>query len=213
MTREAESQQRTAGRRPGRPRSAEAHQAILAATLEGLIEHGFAGLSMEGVAERAGVGKATIYRRWKSKSELVAEALASLRIEAPPPDEGSLKADMLALSRRQLGVIRAQPGFPRLAPRLLSESADDPEMHAIVRANLVDPLRGMIEELVRRAMKRGELRKNLDVERVVDLIHGPVIYRLLITGDVGQLTEDYPQSTLDILIPGLAPRPPKRSRG
>jgi hypothetical protein len=62
-------------------------------------------------------------------------------------------------------------------------------------------------------MKRGELRKNLDVERVVDLIHGPVIYRLLITGDVGQLTEDYPQSTLDILIPGLAPRPPKRSRG
>ena len=98
-------------------------QAIITATLQALMEHGFGGLSMERVAELAGVGKATIYRRWKGKAELVAEALGSLRLEEPPADEGSLKKDMLAFSRRQLAVVRAQPRFPRLAPLLLAGSA------------------------------------------------------------------------------------------
>jgi AcrR family transcriptional regulator len=214
MTREAERSEAAAGRRPGRPRSEEAHQAIIAATLQVLIEDGFAKLSMERVAEKAGVGKATIYRRWKSKAELVAEALSTLHLEQTPPDEGSLQGDMLAFAQRQIALVRAEPRFPRLAPRLLAESADDPELHTIVREHLVDPIRGMIAEIVRRAIKRGELRRNLDVERVVDLIHGPVIYRFLLSGaDVDALTEAYPQSVLDILLPGLTPRPQKRTRG
>jgi AcrR family transcriptional regulator len=209
----AESKERTAGRRPGRPRSAEAHQAILAATLQVLIDQGYAQMSMERVAERAGVGKATIYRRWKNKSELVAEALSNLRTEQAPPDEGSLRADVLELSKRQLGVMRAQPRFPRLGPRLLAESADDPELHGIVRGNLLDPIRSLIAELLERAIKRGEVRKDIDVERVVDLLHGPIIYRFLMSGaDMSAVTEDYAQSLLDILLPGLEPRP-KRSRG
>jgi AcrR family transcriptional regulator len=211
MTREVQRSETAAGRRPGRPRSQEAHQAIIAATLQALMEQGYSGLSMERVAEDAGVGKATIYRRWKGKAELVAEALGSLRLAEAPSDEGSLKKDMLALSRRQLAVVRAQPRFPRLAPLLLAESAENPELHALVRSGLVDPIRGMIAELVRRAMKRGEVRRNLDVETVVDLIHGPIIYRLLLAGaDPSALTEEYPQQVLDLLLPGLAPR---RTRG
>jgi AcrR family transcriptional regulator len=208
VTREAQTSQQAAGRRPGRPRSAEAHQAIIGAALEELLEHGFAGLSMERVAERAGVGKATIYRRWSSKSELVAELLTSMRTHEEPPDEGSMRADIRELSARQLAAVRAQPRFPRLAPRLLAESASDAELHAIVRENLVDPLRGILAELIERAIKRGEIRRDLDVQNVVDLIHGPIIYRFLLSvEDLGGLTEEYVQRNLDILIPGLAPRP------
>lgn len=208
MTKQAQVAEQAAGRRPGRPRSAEAHQAIIGAALEELLDNGFAGLSMERVAERAGVGKATIYRRWGSKSELVAELLTSMRTHEEPPDEGNLRADIRELSARQLAVVRAQPGFPRLAPRLLADSASDPELHAIVRASLVDPLRGILTELVGRAIERGEIRPDLDVERVADLIHGPIIYRFLLSvEDLGGLDEDYVQRNLDILIPGLAPRP------
>jgi AcrR family transcriptional regulator len=208
VTKEAQTPQQAAVRRPGRPRSAQAHQAIIGAALEELLEHGFAGLSMERVAERAGVGKATIYRRWNSKSELVAELLTSMRTHEEPPDEGGLRDDIRELSARQLAVVRAQPGFPRLAPRLLAESASDAELHAIVRGSLVDPLRGILTELIERAMKRGEIRRDLDVERVVDLIHGPIIYRFLLSvEELGGLTEDYVQGNLDIIIPGLAPRP------
>src|SRR6185437_9862089 len=107
-----QSKEASAARRPGRPRSAEAHQAILEATMQALIDRGYAGMSMERVAEQAGVGKATIYRRWKGKSELVAEAIAALRIEQAPPDEGSLRADLQQLARQQLEVIHAQPRFP-----------------------------------------------------------------------------------------------------
>lgn len=213
MTREAGGSTGTAGRRPGRPRSEEAHQAILGATLQVLMEQGFSGMSVERVAEEAGVGKATIYRRWRGKSELVAEALSSLRIDREPPDEGSLRADILALSQRQLGLIRAQPRFPRLAPRLLAESADHPELHAIVMSSLIEPIREIVATLLRRAIRRGELRRNLDLEAAIDLFHAPIIYRFLLLGggDVAQMTEDYPQRVLDTLLPGLTPRP--RSRG
>jgi AcrR family transcriptional regulator len=208
MTKEAQVAEQAAGRRPGRPRSAEAHQAIIGAALEELLEDGFAGLSMERVAERAGVGKATIYRRWSSKSELVAELLTSMRTREEPPDEGNLRADIRELSARQLAAVRAQPGFPRLAPRLLAESASDAELHAIVRSSLVDPLRGLLAQLIKRAIERGEIRRDLDVENVVDLIHGPIIYRFLLSVEpLGGLDETYVQRNLDILIPGLAPRP------
>jgi AcrR family transcriptional regulator len=208
VTKEARAPHQAVGRRPGRPRSAEAHQAIITATLEELLEDGFAGLSMERVAERAGVGKATIYRRWKSKSELVAEALTSMRTHEEAPDEGSLRADIREVSERQLAVVRAMPRFPRLAPRLLAESASDAELHAIVRGSLIDPLRGILTVLIERAMKRGEIRRDLDVERVADLIHGPILYRFLLSvEDLGGIDEHYVQENLDILIPGLAPRP------
>ncbi len=199
------SEEAAAARRPGRPRSQEAHEAILTATLQALIDHGFSGLSVERVAEQAGVGKATIYRRWRGKQELVSEALTALRIEREPPDEGSLRADVLALSQRQLGLIRAQPRFPRLAPRLLAESADDPELHAIVRASLIDPIRDIVATLIRRGIERGELRGDLDLEAAVDLIHAPIVYRFLLTGaDVSQMTEEYAQRVLSTLLPGLA---------
>src|SRR5438067_8052092 len=111
-----------ATRKPGRPRSARAHRAILAAALALLAEEGFEAMSMEGVAARAGVGKSTIYRRWASKEALLIEAVSSIHAEAPIVDTGNIRDDLLALARAGLqGSPRS--ALVRLFPRLLSEAA------------------------------------------------------------------------------------------
>src|SRR4051794_29573488 len=92
-------------RRPGRPRSEAARQAILKATHDELLERGFGGLTMEGIAARAGVGKQTIYRWWRSKAEVALDALLDVAAESIPiPDEGGLEADLAAFLRRTFGM-------------------------------------------------------------------------------------------------------------
>jgi AcrR family transcriptional regulator len=210
MTREADSSERTAGRRPGRPRSAEAHQAIVAATLALLAEEGYSQLSMEAVAARAGVGKATIYRRWHSKSELVAEVLSGLRQGGAPPDTGSFRGDVLELARRQLSLVRGQPGFGRLAPRLLGDSADDAALHAMALGSMVTPMRAILGELIARALERGELRPDIDPEIVTDIVQGSIFYKVLILGqDLAELDERYLGRVLGELLPGIERRPEK----
>ena len=84
-------------RKPGRPRSAQAHKAIIDATLELLAEEGFQGLSIEAVAAKAGVGKTTIYRRWSSKDELVMDAIREVQIDLPVIDTGNFRNDLTTL--------------------------------------------------------------------------------------------------------------------
>jgi AcrR family transcriptional regulator len=170
----------------GRPRSAEAHGAILSAAIALLAEHGLRGLSIEAVAAEAGVGKTTIYRRWSSKEELIVEAVEHIRPPAGElPDTGSFVGDLMALAALQEERLAATAA-PRLVPILLSESTDNPELHALLVERLVRPLRAILTEFVRRGVERGELRSDLDVEPLVDVIHGTPVYRLLLTG--GDLT-------------------------
>ncbi len=207
MTRKADTSERTGVRRPGRPRSVEAHQAIVAATLALLAEEGYTALSMEAVAARAGVGKATIYRRWRSKTELVAEVLKGLRQAEPPPDTGGFRSDVLELATRQLALVRAQPGFGRLAPRLLGDSADDPALHAMALDSMVTPMRAILGDLIARALERGDLRPDIDPEVVTDIIQGSIFYKVLILGeDVSALDERYTRRVLDELLPGIERR-------
>jgi AcrR family transcriptional regulator len=165
-------------RSPGRPRSEQAHHAILAATIELLPEHGLTGLSIEAVATKAGVGKTTIYRRWPSKLELVVEAVAEMRPPLPTEDTGSLQGDFLAFQRGQVSRVAAGP-MPRIAPRLLAESVSDRELHEAVQRELIDPIRTAIGEVLQRGVDRGELRADLDVELATDVVHGTVVYRIL----------------------------------
>jgi AcrR family transcriptional regulator len=195
-------------RRPGRPRSAAADAAIAGATLELLLEGGYRALTMEQVRARAGVGKATLYRRYGSKQELVAAAIRHLNQPIPLPDTGSARTDILTVARTvQAGAERV--GFATFAPRLLAEAAGDPEMHALFYENLVAPRRAVMGEVLRRGVARGELREDLDVELAVDVITGPWVYRMLIAGD--DPTEIYrtdPTELLDLILAGLRPRPP-----
>jgi AcrR family transcriptional regulator len=192
--------------RAGRPRSAEADQAIARATLELLAVEGLRGLSVEGVAAKAGVGKTTIYRRYAGKRELVAAALASVLGEgAVAPDTGSVRSDLRALAKLRLASLRRTGGHI-LMPRLLVDSADDPDLHRLIRRAFVDPGREAVKAVLRRAVERGELRADLDLELAVDLLHGSFVYRLLISRSDLRASADVPERAIDLVLEGALGR-------
>ncbi len=166
-------------RPPGRPRSAASHQAILQATLELLAEKGFQAMSMDSVAARAGVSKATIYRRWKSKHELVEELLDHLVGMIQPIEAGDPREDLLATGR----VIAATtpPGM-RLLLGLAGEAVINPEFGAVFRAKLVEPRRAQIRAFLERAVAAGELREDADLEFYADVLVGTIVWRSQISG-------------------------------
>ena len=180
-------------RGPGRPRSEKADEAILGATITLLAEHGVYGLSIEAVAAEAGVGKTTIYRRWQTKEDLVLAALARMRPPPePPPDTGSLEGDLTTLSEAQIARV-AGTKLPWVAPRVLSEAMGDPEFHARVLEAFINPIRELLGKLVRRAIERGELATDTDVDHAVDLIHAMVIFRVLMSA--GDLSRSFREMT------------------
>jgi len=163
----------------GRPRSEEAHQAILDATLELLQEVGFSALTVEGVASRAGVGKATIYRRWPSKLPLVVEAFGQLP-SLGDVDTGRLEDDLAQMLSGYLELFHTTP-LAAVLPSLSGERAHNPAL-----GQLFDPvMRGRRQPLNRafeRAIARGELPAGLDVDLAADLVVGPIAVRLFFTG-------------------------------
>jgi AcrR family transcriptional regulator len=187
----------------GRPRSEEAHRAILAAVIELLPEHGLKGLTIEAVAARAGVGKTTIYRRWRTKNELVLEAIEQLRPPGPPPDTGSLIGDLDALVALQRERLEASQ-LPRIMPRVLGEALDEPELHAQVVERAVNPIRQVLEVIVRRAVDRGELREDLDVATMVDVLHAAPIYKLLMAGGAMDAVSGVPERIVPLLLEGVS---------
>jgi AcrR family transcriptional regulator len=187
----------------GRPRSEEAHRAILAAVVELLAEHGLGGLTIEAAAARAGVGKTTIYRRWDTKNELVLEAMEQLRPPGPPPDTGSLIGDLSAFVAVQRERLEATQ-LPRVIPRVLGESLDDPDLHTQIVARAVTPIRAVLGEIVRRAIERGELREDLDVETLVDVLHAAPIYRLLLAGGAIEAVAGVPERIVPLLLEGVS---------
>jgi AcrR family transcriptional regulator len=169
-------------RKPGRPRDAGADDAIMDAVVEILTEVGFRGLTIDGVAHRAGVGKATIYRRWEGKEQLVLDALAAGRIDLPQPDTGSLRDDLLAYYL-PLAEAEAQQGAIRLMPALAAEAALDQGIAEQLHA-FVSDRRAPVEGILRQAQERGEVKDDVDIELVVDLLTGAIMYRLYFSGSV-----------------------------
>jgi AcrR family transcriptional regulator len=189
-------------RGPGRPRSEKAEQAILAATLRMVGAHGVAGTTIEGVAAEAGVGKTTIYRRWQSKTELIVAAVGQMTPSGEPPDTGSVAGDLQALSKFQRERL-AGTGLLTVAPRVLSESMEDPELHQGFVDNVINPIRALIRTILERGIARGELRSDLDLEPLVDLLHALPIYKILTSrGDPAAL-EQVPHGYMPLLLPGI----------
>ena len=164
----------------GRPRSSRAHAAILDATLALLAEKGYERLTVEEVAAAAGVGKATIYRRWPSKAPLVIAAYAQLP-GLDSPDSGSLSDDLTGLLRSFVRILATTP-LPRVLPILAGECLHDPELSKLlvpINRERRRPLLGILE----RAVSRGELPADLDVAAAADLIVGPMMTRIYFTGE------------------------------
>ena len=186
----------------GRPRSAEADHAILDATLRMLGTHGVAGLTIEGVAAEAGVGKTTIYRRWPTKTELILAAISALVPRGDPPDTGTMGGDMAALADIQRKRL-AGSGLAGIVPRVLAESMSDPELHREFIERVVTPFRELLRLFIERGIERGELRPDLEVEALVDLLHAMPVYKMLMSRGDPDALEQVPGAYLPLLAPGI----------
>jgi len=167
-------------RPPGRPRSPAAERAILDATLELLASEGFDRLTVEGVAASAGVGKATIYRRWPSKLALVLAAVGELSAHPLPElTTGCTRDDLVNLLRH---IIEALTGTiaGRILPGLVAESARSPELLGVLHDFWLSR-RGLMLEVLRQVSAQGDLPQDVDHELIADLLYGPVHYRFLIS--------------------------------
>jgi AcrR family transcriptional regulator len=203
MTTETAEVEVEAHRPPGRPRSAEADRAILRAAVDLLADEGYGGVTMEGVAARAGVGKATVYRRWPCKSALVVDAVDACRESASqPPDTGSVREDLLAFVRGFMHPIRTSDAG-RVMPALVAELARSPELASAFREGFVQPRRAKVLEAVRRGVDRGEVRAGVDAELVADGVVALLMHRFLVTGM--EIDDGLPERVVDLLCRGICP--------
>jgi AcrR family transcriptional regulator len=165
----------TARARPGRQRSEAADEAILDAALAVIAEHGYAGLTMAAVIDRAGVSSATLYRRYTTKLELVTAAIARLLPEPVDTDTGSFEGDMAAfirnvaqsIERRNEGAVQA----------LRVERERDPELHACLRERFLAPRLTDLKAILARAKKRREIDTIPPVDVALSLVTGPLYHR------------------------------------
>src|SRR5580658_1644126 len=189
--------------KPGRPRSEQAEQAIIEATLDLFAEQGFEGVCVEAVAARAGVGKATIYRRWPNKEELLLAAFGSLKSPFPEPKGVSVRDDLLAMVQ----VMCADKADPRKARRyalLLGEGNKYPRLMARYKETVVQPRREAMRAVIRRGVETGELRPDTDVEIAMLTLTG-VIMAHENTPD-GTFDDDFAARLVDGLLLGLSAR-------
>jgi AcrR family transcriptional regulator len=190
-------------RRPGRPRSEQADRAIIDAALCVFAEHGVEGLCIEKVAAKAGVGKATIYRRWPGKEDLLLDALASLKTPLPEPRGDSVREDLMALMQTMASDY-ADPARAREFALLLGEGAKYPRLMAKYTGTVVEPRREVIRSVLRRGVASGELRPDVDVEVALFMLTGAVIARGKDQPEA--ISASYAERVVDELLAGLAPR-------
>jgi AcrR family transcriptional regulator len=193
----------------GRPREARADRAILAATLELIAEFGVRDFRIDDVADRAGVGKGAIYRRYRSKDELVTASVAALVSEIAVPDTGSTRGDLLALMRDAVAVY-TNPIAAGVMPTLVGAMRSQPELATAVRDGWLSKRREALREVLERGVARGDLRTDLDFELALDVLGGALFYRLLITG--GPLDEQLAEGVTELILRGFARRGPRRTK-
>ncbi|HET6546955.1 MAG TPA: TetR/AcrR family transcriptional regulator [Solirubrobacter sp.] len=194
--------ERQAKRRPGRPVEARATQAALDSALDLIAERGLHGVTTNAVAERARTSKATMYRRWPTKDALIADAIGTLvnrQIEIP--DTGSLAGDLRELLRAAVELY-STPRAAALMPELVAGVARDPGLAGAVRSGFLPARRRALEEVLRRAAERGELRDDVDHDLCLDLLGGVVFYRLLVTG--GPLDDRLADDLTAVLLRAIA---------
>jgi AcrR family transcriptional regulator len=187
---------------PGRPRSEEAHDAILRAAIALIRQVGYDAVTMDGIAAEAGVGKATVYRRWKAKEALVADAIRGIMLAVPVPDTGSTGGDLRALLRAALGMYR-DPATGALLSGLVAAMARSAPIARAVRSGFGAVWRDAVGAVLRRGMARGELRAGLDLDLAIDLLSAPFFYRYLMTG--GRVDESLARDVVGVVMRGLAP--------
>jgi AcrR family transcriptional regulator len=191
------------GRRPGRPRDPSYDKAILDTALEILFEKGYAGLTIDGVAARTGVGRPTIYRRWTSKAALVIAALAQSIGVSPTPDTGTLREDLLAFQRQQVRMMNG-PESRRITAGLVADLVAAPELADTYFRDYIGPRRESVWQALRRGIERGELRSDADLSLIYDLLLGPLFMRSVVRGE--PLESQLAERTVDLVLDAFGNR-------
>jgi len=196
------------GRPRGRPRSEPKRQAILDATFALIDGLGFTGVSVDRIAEHAGVGKATIYRWWPNKAAVTMDAILSIADPAiPHPQTGSARQDLAAHLRHMIRIFRGARTGPMIAS-VLAEAQHDSELAAEVDARVQAPRRAGAKQILEDGIARGELRTDLDCDAVLDAIYGPLYYRFLVTHQ--PMSSRYADTVLDHIWPAITAQPIRR---
>lgn len=205
------------GTQRGRPRSQKAHKAVLDAAADLLLSRGLSSVSMDEVAERAGVSKATIYRWWPTKETLALDALYTEWAAARPAprDTGTLRGDLLSLMRPWARLTGTRP-YGRVLAALLTEAQTDPVFAAEYRRRFIEPRREQARAVFHRAMDRGEVSADTKIEVALDMLYGPIYHRLL--HGHAPLNDRFVREVVDMLLRGIQPiespeRPTEQSAG
>jgi AcrR family transcriptional regulator len=192
-------------RRPGRPIEERPRRAALDAVLDLIVERGITGVTTGAVAERARISKATMYRRWRTKDALVAEAIGTLvDREIVIPDSGTLEGDVRELLAEAVALY-STPRAAALMPEVIAGMARDGALADAVRSGFLAARRDALDRTLQRAASRGELRGDVDHELCLDLFGGVVFYRLLITG--GPLDERLVDDLTAVVVRAIAVDP------
>jgi AcrR family transcriptional regulator len=194
--------------RPGRKRDHSRDTVILEATLDVLAEEGYDGMTIDMVAARAKAGKATLYRRWPSKSELVIDAVACLkRVDLDPehlPDTGTLRGDLIAMIKTP--AIQDGERKIRTFAGIASMVARSPELAEAARRAIVEPRMRLTRILIERAVARGEVAADADIDTAVTITPAMTSYRTLMLGQ--PVTREFLVSVIDgLVLPALGIRP------
>ena len=190
-------------RAPGRPRSEQARLAILRNTLQILAERGFSAFTIEDVAGRAGVGKTTVYRWWPNKGALIADAFANSTIRSLRfPDTGSLHTDIRLQMRELVKIFCGRRG--RIVSAMLAAGQADKDLIAAFRDRFLWPRRREAYATLRRGIRRGELRRDVDLNLLLDSLYGPIYMRFLIRHD--RLTADFVDRLSALVLGAVRPR-------
>jgi AcrR family transcriptional regulator len=194
-----------AARPPGRPRSERADKAIIAATLDLLAEEGgVAGVSIEAVAARAGVGKTTIYRRWPKKEALIVDALAALKEPFPELGGESVRDDLIAIANA-FTTDKSDKKRIDCYWSIMGGAERYPELIARFTREVIEPRREVMRQVLRRGIASGELRPDIDIELTLWLIMGAVAQRSRAFG-AGPIPDDFGERAVDTLLAGISPR-------
>ncbi|MBX7465258.1 MULTISPECIES: TetR/AcrR family transcriptional regulator [Streptomyces] len=193
--------------RRGRPRSEAVERQILEAVIK-LLEEGvsLADLSIERIARTAGVGKATIYRRWAGKEELFVEVVQSMESPTPPLPGQSLRGDLIAMVEnvRQRGAAKRSSA---LLHNVFAQMQSYPKLWCKYHSTVIDPRRELFDEVLRRGMATGELRAGLDLDMAGDLFVAPMLVRTMMRPDTELPGPEFAERIVDAVLEGL--RPPR----
>ena len=190
-------------KRPGRPRQRSTDDAITTAALDVLAERGFQAATIEAIAERAGVGRNTIYRRWRSKEELIADALRELTTDFDVWRSDDLFT-LLLNWLRDFSRTFSDPLLGRLLAGVLGELQRNPVFADVYAERVVRPRRDALLGRLREAQEQGELRADVDVEYVADLLGGALLLRLLPLG-LPAVGQSYAEKLLGTIWRGITP--------